>query len=60
MSRLQITQGLTQGLTQLLYILIAQYRAYVQIACDQRRTVQRRGEAADDDEVDVSVAKTLK
>ena len=56
MSWLQITQGLTQ----LLYILIAQYRAYVQIACDQRRTVQRRGEAADDDEVDVSVAKTLK
>ena len=56
MRRLQITQGLTQ----LLYILIAQYRAYVQIARDQRGPVQRRGETADDDEFDVSVAKTLK
>jgi hypothetical protein len=53
--RLQIAERLSK----LCHVLRREHGAHVQVPRDKRRTVQDAGEAANDDEFDVSVAESV-
>ena len=56
MSRVKIAKGMAK----LSDVITCQDRTYIEVTSHQRRTVQHRREPADDDELDLSVAQSLK